>query len=236
MGVVENAMRVKERIAAAAARAGRDASKIALLYATKYATPEQIAELLAVEKEKLVIGENYVQQAREKFAKLKELVSERDWQRIEKHMIGTLQSNKARHALEVFDAIHSVDSLKLALKLDARAQRMGKVIPVFLEVNAGLEETKRGVAFEEVDGIVARVRELSNLRLLGLMTMAPHAGPEITRPVFRKLRALCDKLGLLASMGMSNDFEVAIEEGSDLVRIGRAVFGGWLPEKTRVPR
>jgi len=225
MGVVENALRVKERIAAAAARAGRDPANVTVLYATKYARPEQVAELLRIEK-RLLIGENYVQQAREKFARLKELVKEVEWSRIEKHMIGTLQSNKAKDAVGIFDVVHALDSLKLAEKLNARAEQAGKIMPVFIEVHAGLEETKRGVQFEEVEEVVEKVRGMRNIRLIGLMTMAPHGGPDVTRPVFRRMRRICDRLGLKASMGMSNDFEVAVEEGSDIVRIGRAVFAG----------
>jgi len=224
MALAENVFAVKQRIAEAEARAGRDASEARILYATKYADAGKIAELLEAEKGRVLIGENRVQDAEKKFEELRELVGEASFARLEKHLIGSLQSNKIRQALEAFDAIHAVDSLKLAAGLNARAEQAGNAVPVFIEVNAGLEETKRGFSFDEVEEAVAEVRKMKSLRVLGLMTLAPLAGPEVTRPVFRRLKEKCAKLGLLASMGMSNDFEVAIEEGSDLVRIGSLVL------------
>ncbi|MEM3399732.1 MAG: YggS family pyridoxal phosphate-dependent enzyme [Candidatus Micrarchaeia archaeon] len=220
----ENVKRVKERIAEAAKRVGRKPEEITILYATKYASPETVARLLEFE-DKLIIGENYVQDAKKKFDELRVLLGEEKWERVEKHMIGTLQTNKVKKALEIFDVVHSVDSLKLAQKIDQKAGEMGKEVPVFVEVNAG-EETKHGIKFDEIDGFIAEMKKMGNIKVVGLMTMAPHAEPESVRPMFRRLKDACNRHGLKASMGMTNDFEVAIEEGSDIVRIGRAVFEG----------
>ena len=139
-------------------------------------------------------------------------------------MVGHLQSNKARTAAELFDIIHSVDSVRLAGILSQRAEQ---TLPVLLEVNVSGEKSKSGFAADEIAGVVEEAKQLPNLEVTGLMTIAPlTANPEEVRPVFRKLRELRDSLGLEhLSMGMTDDFEVAVEEGATMLRIGRAIFG-----------
>ncbi|OGO59296.1 MAG: YggS family pyridoxal phosphate enzyme, partial [Chloroflexi bacterium RBG_19FT_COMBO_47_15] len=140
------------------------------------------------------------------------------------HMVGHLQSNKAKAAVELFDIIHSVDSVRLAEILSRRAE---KTLPVLLEVNVSGEATKGGFSVAGIAAAVNEIRQLPNLKTMGLMTVAPFvADPEEIRPVFRKLRELRDSLELKhLSMGMTDDFEVAIEEGASMLRIGRAIFG-----------
>jgi pyridoxal phosphate enzyme (YggS family) len=164
-------------------------------------------------------GENRVQEAEDKIAQLSDLKPDVTW-----HMVGHLQSNKARTALELFDIIHSVDSVRLAEILSRRVERN---FPVLLQVNVPGEATKSGFAVNEVEAVVGEIRRLPNLRVMGLMTIAPLvADTEEVRPVFRKLRELRDFLGLEhLSMGMTDDFEVAVGEGATILRIGRAIFG-----------
>jgi len=164
-------------------------------------------------------GENRVQEAEGKIAQVSDLRPTVTW-----HMVGHLQSNKAKAALEIFDIIHSVDSIRLAGILNRLAK---KQLPILLEVNVSGESTKAGFSPDEVAPAVKEMRQLPNLNLMGLMTVAPMtAEPEEVRPVFRKLREMRDSLGLKhLSMGMTDDFEVAVEEGSTMLRIGRAIFG-----------
>lgn len=179
-----------------------------------------------------VLGENRVQEAQ---AKLTELRALSDAQQVQWHLIGHLQTNKARRAVELFDAIHSVDSLKLAEKLAQAAGELGKRLPVFLEVNLGGEESKAGVTANAVLPLCEAVSKLANLELVGLMTVPPFLEePEAVRPYFRQLRQLRDaavRAGAAKtqlrelSMGMSHDFAVAIEEGATIVRVGTALFG-----------
>ena len=164
-------------------------------------------------------GENRVQEAEGKIAQLADLKPAVAW-----HMVGHLQSNKAKTAVELFDIIHSVDSVRLAEILSRRAE---KTLPVLLEVNVSGEATKGGFSVAGIAAAVNEIRQLPNLKTMGLMTVAPFvADPEEIRPVFRKLRELRDSLELKhLSMGMTDDFEVAIEEGASMLRIGRAIFG-----------
>jgi hypothetical protein len=164
-------------------------------------------------------GENRVQEAEGKIAQLIDLRPAVTW-----HMVGHLQSNKAKIAVELFDIIHSVDSVRLAEILNRRVE---KPLPVLLEVNVSGEATKGGFSVGETEAAVKEIRQLPNLKVLGLMTVAPFvADTEEVRPVFRKLRELRDSLGLKhLSMGMTDDFEVAVEEGATMLRIGRAIFG-----------
>jgi len=164
-------------------------------------------------------GENRVQEAEEKIAQLKDLRPAVTW-----HMVGHLQSNKAKVAVGLFDIIHSVDSIKLAEILNRRAE---KPLTVLLEVNVSGEVTKTGFSLGELAAAAKEIAQLTNLNLMGLMTVAPFVpDPEEVRPVFRKLRELRDSLGLKQlSMGMTDDFEVAIEEGATMLRVGRAIFG-----------
>jgi pyridoxal phosphate enzyme (YggS family) len=164
-------------------------------------------------------GENRVQEAEEKIVQLSDIKPEVTW-----HMVGHLQSNKAKTAVGLFDIIHSVDSLRLA---EVLSRRLEESFPVLLQVNVSGEATKSGFALNEVEAAVEKIRQLPNLKVVGLMTIAPLVVDiEEARLVFRKLRELRDSLGLEhLSMGMTDDFEVAVEEGATMLRIGRAIFG-----------
>ena len=223
MGAVkENVERVRERIERAALKVGRSPEEVTLVAAAKGVDASRVRE--AVEAGVEVIGENYVQEAKRK----KEEVGEG----IRWHMIGHLQSNKARHAVELFEMIHSLDSLRLAQELDRRAAQRGKVMKVLLQVNLSGEETKSGISEEEIWDLAEGVLSLKHLSLEGLMTMPPFfPDPEEVRPFFKRLRELREEMqrrGISLkelSMGMSTDFEVAVEEGATMVRVGRAIFG-----------
>jgi PLP dependent protein len=212
-----NLEKVQERIARACQRAGRSPGEVTLIAVTKTVAPGAIAN--AFELGIRHFGENRVQEAEPKIQELSFLQLRPTW-----HMIGHLQSNKAKTAIELFDVIHSVDSVRLAEVLCRRTQ---KQLPIFLEVNVAGEASKTGLALNEVEPALSAIRRLPNLEVKGLMTIAPLvADSEMVRPVFRQLRLLRDRLGLEhLSMGMTGDFEVAIEEGATMVRIGRAIFG-----------
>lgn len=203
----------------AARRAGRDAASIRLLAVTKKFPASVIEEAYALGLRDF--GENYVQEFEEKAPRLSGLEGARF------HLIGHLQSNKARKAAELFSAIQTVDSAKLAARLSAA----GRPLEVMLEVKLGEEESKAGADPGALAELAAAVREQPNLRLTGLMTIPPWSpDPEVSRPYFRTLRELGEKLGLPElSMGMSGDLEAAIEEGSTMVRIGTALFGPRVP-------
>jgi len=229
MTIADNLSAIRERIARAAQRAGRNANDIALMAVTKTFPAERILE--AYQAGQRLFGENRVQEFADKFAALSEL------REAKFHMIGHLQSNKAAKAVEVFDAIDSLDSAKLAGRLNTSAEELGKTLDVLVEINVGGEATKSGIApnSAELDTILAAAFLWRNLRIRGLMTVPPFTeDPEGARPYFRQLRELRDRLaarnlssvGLdVLSMGMSHDFEVAIEEGSTCVRLGTAIFG-----------
>lgn len=198
---------------------------VVLVAAAKARTPEEVRE--AVEAGIKVIGENYVQEA----AAAQAVVGgEVKW-----HLIGHLQRNKVRRALEVFDLIETVDSLKLGLEIDRRSGEQGKVMPVFIEINSGREPQKSGVFPEDAGALVRELARLPNLRVEGLMTMGPEtSNPEDLRPHFRITREIFERLKELAipgtaivslSMGMSDSYRVAIEEGANIVRLGTAIFG-----------
>lgn len=222
MGLSEKLAEVEGRIASAAARAGRNPEKVRILFATKYATAGQIAKLAALRPNPL-IGENRVQDAGEKFTELEEILGGNDFSKIEKHMIGSLQSNKAKRAVELFSCIQSVDSPALAEKISRHAAQAGKEIRIFVEVNSG-EEKKGGIPQSELSALAASVKKLPNIQLAGLMGMGIEGNADATRAFFRSLRKQASQRGLLCSMGMSGDFEIAVEEGADMVRIGSAIF------------
>lgn len=206
---------VLERIAAAEARAGRSAGSVKLVAVSKRKPPEDI--VAAYDAGLRDFGENYVQEFEAKKASLPSLPEARF------HLVGRLQSNKAKRAADIFHTIQTVDSVKLANRLD----RFGKPLDVFLEVKLSHEESKSGMDEANLDAVLQAVRDASNLNLVGLMTMPPwHEDPERSRPYFRKLRALAESMGVEGlSMGMSRDLEVAIEEGATQVRVGTAIFG-----------
>jgi pyridoxal phosphate enzyme (YggS family) len=221
--IAQNLQDVRAAIAAAAQRSGRDAGAVRLVAVSKTVDLERIRA--AIDAGQDLFGENYLQEARDKIAVLGRLVS---W-----HLVGSLQSNKAREAVALFDLIHAVDRLKLARALDAAAARLGKVQDVLIQVNQAGEATKSGALPAAVPALLQEVARLPHLRVLGLMTMPPwFPDPEAARPYFRALRELRDHLrGLTGlslpelSMGMSGDFAVAVEEGATLVRVGTAIFG-----------
>ena len=216
MSIELNIREVQERIAGACGRSHRSSGEITLVVVTK--TVDAQAIRAAFDCGMRDFGENRVQEAEGKIGQLLDLKSDVTW-----HMVGHLQSNKARTAAGLFDIIHSIDSVSLAEMLSRRAE---KTLSVLLEVNVSRETTKSGLAVEQVDSVVEEMRQLPNLEVRGLMTIAPLvADPEEVRPVFRELRRLRDSLGLEhLSMGMTDDFEVAIEEGATMIRIGRAIF------------
>jgi pyridoxal phosphate enzyme (YggS family) len=229
MSIVANIASIRERIAAAAHRAGRNPADIALMAVSKTQPPERIRE--AYDEGLRLFGENRVQEFAAKADALRDLHAA-EW-----HMIGHLQTNKAATTSELFRAVDSVDSLKLAEKLNAAAQSLGKRLGVLVEVNVGGEAAKSGVAPDSsgLNELLLAAPRFEALTFRGLMTVPPFTDdPEGARPYFRKLRELRDaiaarKLAGVAmielSMGMSHDFEVAIEEGSTCVRVGTAIFG-----------
>jgi pyridoxal phosphate enzyme (YggS family) len=229
MSISENIARLREQIAAAAARASRRPEEIALMAVTKTHPAGRIRE--AYDAGLRLFGENRVQEFSGKAAALADLTGA-EW-----HMIGHLQTNKAGKSLELFNAVDSIDSVKLAEKLNSAAQSSGKKLSVLIEINIGGEDAKSGVAPEspELEALLQAAPRLEGLVFRGLMTVPPFSEyPEGSRPYFRKLRGLRDAIAArklpaistdVLSMGMSHDFEVAIEEGSTCVRVGTAIFG-----------
>ena len=220
-----NIERVRSVIADAALRAGRKASDVRLMAVTKTVDDDRIME--AIEAGVDIIGESYVQEAKRKIEKM--------GRKIEWHMIGYLQSNKAKYAVKLFDMIHSVGRMDLAVELDRRARAQDMAMKILIEINISGEKTKSGIPYEEAVQLVRDISSLENLSIQGLMTMAPwFDNPEDARPYFRALRELRDRIidedinraeMRELSMGMSGDYEVAVEEGATIVRIGRNIFG-----------
>jgi hypothetical protein len=229
MPISENVAAVRERIAAAARLAGRNVNEITLMAVTKTQPPERIRE--AYEAGLRIFGENRVQEFAGKVDMLQDLKAA-EW-----HMIGHLQTNKAAKTAELFRAVDSVDSLKLAEKLHAAARALDKKLDMLIEINVGGESAKSGVAPDSpaLEELLTAAPHLEALAFRGLMTVPPFTDdPEGARPYFRKLRELRDAIAARRlphiamnelSMGMSHDFEVAIEEGSTCVRVGTAIFG-----------
>jgi len=215
--VVHNINQIRERIRSAAERAGRRPEDVTLVAVSKTVEPERLEAALVAGQ--TLFGESRVQEAKAKIP----LVSGRArW-----HMIGHLQTNKAREAVALFEVIHSVESLKLAAELSKCAERLGKTQAILLEVNVSGEASKFGLKPEDLEFTLTEINRLPRLEVQGLMTIAPFAEErEKARPYFRRLRELRDSLSLRElSMGMTHDFEVAIEEGATLVRVGAAIFG-----------
>ena len=223
--IAEHIEAIRKRMAAAAARAGRDPQSIRLMAVSKTVDPERIRE--AIDAGITLLGENYVQEARGKIPAI--------GQNVQWHMIGHLQTNKAKYVVNLFDWIHSVDRLELAKELDRRAGQNNRKLNILIEVNVSGEDSKSGAEPPEVLELVRQIAVLPNLSVRGLMTMPPYSeNPETSRPYFIALRKLRDTVAAAAipgvsmdelSMGMTDDFEVAIEEGATLIRIGRAIFG-----------
>jgi pyridoxal phosphate enzyme (YggS family) len=223
---------LRARIAAAARRAGRDPDRVGIVGAAKRQPLERVAAALRAGLRDL--GENYVQEALDKRAKLKELLGPERAAAVRWHGIGHLQTNKARAAVGAFDRLHALDSLRLAAALEREAARAGRDLAVLLQVNLSREPQKSGARPDALPELVEGLRGCPHLRPVGLMTMpAPDPDPEAARPIFRELRELANRLRANPggeairelSMGMSDDFEVAVEEGASWVRIGTALFG-----------
>lgn len=199
---------------------------VQLVAATKTRTPEEILE--AIDAGVKIIGENYVQEAMKKF----EVIGNK----VQWHFIGHLQRNKVKYVVRMFDKIETVDSVKIATEIDKRCRQIGKVMPVFVEINSGKEEQKSGVLPEDAEQLIRQIAGLQHIKVMGLMTMGPRFGnPEDSRPYFVETRKIFDrikKLGLpnvemrYLSMGMTNSYKIAIEEGANIVRIGTKIFGG----------
>lgn len=225
-GISENIARVQERIVAACRRSGRQPEDVRLIAISKTVPPERIRE--AYEAGLRDFGENRAQEAKAKRPALSDLTV--TW-----HLVGHLQSNKAKPARELFHWFHALDSFRLAERLEHSVVCSGERLPVLLEVNLGGEETKAGVREEEVRLLAERVSQLSTLELRGLMVLPPYSeDPEQVRPYFCRLRELAKAIDSAdlpnvsmqeLSMGMSHDFEVAIEEGATMIRVGTAIFG-----------
>ena len=225
MSIAENLSRIKERMAEASIRSGREPSSVKLVGVTKTVDLDRIKE--AVSAGLQILGENYVQEARDKIKELKDRVS---W-----HFVGRLQTNKPKYAVKLFDMIQTVDSFRLAQELNRRAQPLGRTVPIIIQVNLASEVSKGGVEPSECLSLIRQVSVLENLQIRGLMTMPPFFDqPERARPYFAQLREMSQKIAEAQmegvemnelSMGMSGDFEAAIEEGATLIRVGTAIFG-----------
>jgi pyridoxal phosphate enzyme (YggS family) len=229
MSVAQNIVVARERIASAARRIGRDPKDITLMAVSKTFSPEVIREAYNVGLR--IFGENKVQEFSAKAGTLADL-TDAEW-----HMIGHLQSNKTTKAAELFSAVDSVDSVRLAEKLNSAGEQLNKKMAVLIEINVGGEAAKSGVDpdSQELEEILQAAPQLEQLEIRGLMTVPPFTeDPNEARPYFRKLRELRDQIARrrlpriqtdVLSMGMSHDFEIAIEEGSTCVRVGTAIFG-----------
>jgi PLP dependent protein len=229
MSIAENIAQVRQRIAAATRGAGRNPDEITLMAVSKTFAAESIRDAYAAELR--VFGENRVQEFAAKAGALRDLAD------VEWHLIGHLQTNKAAKAAELFDAVDSVDSVRMAEKLNAAAASCGKKLSVLIEINVGGETAKSGVAPDsnELEQMLQGAPHWGNLRISGLMTVPPYAeDPEGSRTFFRQMRQIRDLIAArslplismaVLSMGMSHDFEVAIEEGATCVRVGTAIFG-----------
>ncbi|WPD19882.1 YggS family pyridoxal phosphate-dependent enzyme [Thermaerobacter composti] len=227
MSIAERVAAVRERIAAAAARAGRDPGAVTLVAVSKSVPVAAMREAYAAGIRHF--GENRAQEARDKFPAFGDDVH---W-----HFVGRLQTNKVKYIVRHCHLLHSLDRVALAQEVDRRASRCGRVLPCLVEVNVAGEATKAGLPPEKVIPFLQQVAGRPGLRVVGLMTVAPRAdNPEEVRPVFRRLRQLLEEAAERCrdlpgiemrhlSMGMTDDFEVAVEEGATIVRIGRAIFG-----------
>ncbi|WP_342039446.1 YggS family pyridoxal phosphate-dependent enzyme [Desulfatibacillum alkenivorans] len=222
----KNLREIQDSIQKAAEKCGRDPQSIRLVAVSKTKPAEMLRQ--AADAGATIFGENYIQEAREKIAELDSL--EVEW-----HFIGHLQSNKAKYAVPLFSLIHSVDSFKLAREIDKQAAKAEKIQDILVQVNISGEETKSGAGENEAINLVKEISALENVRVKGLMTMPPFFDdPDRARPFFRRLRELAQAIQSKGfenvsmeelSMGMTGDFEAAIEEGATLVRVGTAIFG-----------
>lgn len=217
---------LRKKISKAAALTNRKLDDIKLVAVTKFVDVARIEETI---KEGIIaIGENRVQEAKEKRDTF-HLIDKVEW-----HMVGHLQTNKVKDAVRIFDLIHSIDSLKLAEKLNEEGKKINKIVKGLIQVNTSGEDTKFGLKKEEIDNVLKEIANMTNLTIEGLMTIAPFASDEnLIRQCFRELRLLSESIDnkfknvtmKYLSMGMTNDFEIAISEGANIIRIGTAIFG-----------
>jgi hypothetical protein len=230
--IAENLASVRQRIARTCEKSGRPTDEVRLVCVTKEASIEDARAVLGLGV--MDLGENRVQEALSKYGIIGDKAA---W-----HLVGHLQTNKAKDAVRIFSLIHSVDSVRLAKEIDKEAKKIGKAQDILIQVNTSGEETKFGVTPDEAIGLIKEISLYPDINIKGLMTIAPEVDdPQTVRPYFRALRELRDKLNSVSgkkgtvpfggqspfselSMGMTNDFEVAIEEGATMVRIGRAIF------------
>jgi hypothetical protein len=238
MSIAANIARVQEQIRAASCRATRAPEEITLMAVTKTVAPQQISEAYAAGLR--LFGENRVQEFGEKIGSLHDL-HQAEW-----HLIGHLQTNKATKAAELFTQIDSVDSLRLVQKLNSVAAQLGKELPLLIEINIGGETAKSGIAPEspELEELLHAAPELPSIAIRGLMTVPPYNEiVEQSRPYFRNMRSLFNEISAwklpavrmeILSMGMSHDFEIAIEEGATCVRVGSAIFGERPPARSKI--
>jgi len=227
---------LKQRITNAAHRRQRLPQEIAVVGVSKLAALEDVAGV--VKSGFLDIGENRVQEAQRKYTGLKAILSAGQISRLRLHMVGHLQTNKVAKAVELFSLIQSVDSVNLARLINVQAEKLKKSVNILAQVNIGLESSKFGIHPDDTTKIIEPILNLSNIKLKGLMCIAPYSeNAESTRPYFKRMRQIYEQVNTflterghqkltILSMGMSDDFEVAIEEGSTMVRIGRLIFGG----------
>ncbi len=236
--LIENASNIFKKISHAAMAAGRCPDEVRLIAVTKTVAAETLKE--AIDAGLRIFGENRVQEARDKISVLKfevtppapPLIKGGTIGGVEWHLIGHLQKNKAKYAVRLFDLIHTVDSVELAEEINRQAEKIGKIQRILVQVKLSGEEKKHGISEAELLQLLDKIKGLSHLRLEGLMTMPPHfEEPELGRKYFRRLREIkcnAEAKGYSLpelSMGMSDDFQIAIEEGSTMVRIGAAIFG-----------
>ncbi|MDD2688699.1 MAG: YggS family pyridoxal phosphate-dependent enzyme [Candidatus Omnitrophica bacterium] len=228
----DNLLKINERISLVCSKINRDPNEINIVAVTKNRTSGQIKEV--IEAGIADIGENRVQEALLKYNTLSTIdyrLSTIKW-----HMVGHLQTNKAKEAVKIFDLIHSIDSLRLAVEIDKQAAKINKIQNILIEVKTSKEATKFGLEPNNTAEVIGEVSGLKNIKVDGLMTIAPLVdNPEKARPYFRMLRELKEKINELRlmsyelrvlSMGMTDDYQVAIEEGSTMIRLGRAIFEG----------
>lgn len=229
--LIKNISDTFKKMSYAAMRAGRSPEEVKLIAVTKTVKIEIIKE--AIDGGLRVLGENRVQEARAKIEELSRLSTDNyELTSISWHLVGHLQKNKAKYAVQLFDLIHTIDSVELAEEIDRQAEKRGKIQRVLAQVKLSKEEAKHGVLPKDLMHLLEKIKALGNLKLEGLMTMPPFfEDTEEARPYFKRLlevRNELEKMGFILpelSMGMSNDFEVAIEEGATMVRIGTALFG-----------
>ena len=237
MNIKQRSELLKQKINSAAEKTNRSANDIAIICVTKYARINDVVEVIRLGYWQ--IGENQLQKASQKQHLLKQMLEPNEYDRIKWHMVGHLQTNKVANAIEIFSLIHSVDSIRLAQCISEKAQKSNCKTDILVQVNISEECQKSGVSWNDSLTLIDRIVNLSGLRLKGLMGIGPYTSDSFQiRTCFRKLKQLFDKMNnqllepmSILSMGMSDDFEIAIEEGSTMIRVGRVLFGEYPREE-----